>query len=189
MFHRVVSPGLELRQFEPADAGALFAAADRNRAYLREWLPWVDRTSSADDIQRFIAGSLEQSQAGRGPNNAILLDGAIVGCMGVHPYDLENRNCSIGYWLDAGQQGKGIVTRCAAAFLDYLFDEAQMHRIEIRCGTGNHRSCAIPQRLGFTREGVLCEAEWVNDRWIDLVVWGLLDREWKERRSTHDAAA
>jgi ribosomal-protein-serine acetyltransferase len=63
--------------------------------------------------------------------------------------------------------------------LDYLFDELGLHRVEIRCGTGNTRSCAIPERLGFTREGVLRQGEWVNDRWVDLVVWGMLEVEWR----------
>jgi len=63
--------------------------------------------------------------------------------------------------------------------LDYLFEELGLHRVEIRCGTGNTRSCAIPERLGFTREGLLREAEWVNDRWLDLLVWGMLEVEWR----------
>jgi hypothetical protein len=45
-----------------------------------------------------------------------------------------------------------------------------MATLRARCGTGNHKSCAIPERLGFHREGMAKEAEWVNDRWVDLVV-------------------
>ena len=51
--------------------------------------------------------------------------------------------------------GAGIITRCCASLLDYLFDDLRLHRVEIRCGTGNTRSCAIPRTLGFLREGVL----------------------------------
>jgi ribosomal-protein-serine acetyltransferase len=183
MFHRQVAPNLELRQFIPADADPVFAIADRNRAILREWLPWVDPMRSPDEVLQFIDSATEQWNAGLGPNLTIRLDGQIVGGMGSHRFDLEHRNCSIGYWLDAAHQGKGIVTRCSASLIDYLFDEAKMHRVEIRCGTGNHRSSAIPERLGFTREGVLREAQWVNDRWIDLVVWGMLEQNWKRGQS------
>ena len=179
MFHKVVPPGIELRQLELGDAEPLFALADRNRERLREWLYWVDRTRSAEDVRQFIAGALDQSNAGLGPQAAILLNGEIIGSMGAHPFDTIRRSTSIGYWVDEAHAGKGIVTRCAAAFLDYLFDEAELHRVEIRCGTDNHRSCAIPERLGFTREGVLREAELVGDRWIDLVVWGMLAQDWK----------
>jgi len=181
MFHIEIAPGFELRQFQMADAEAVYAAADRNRAYLREWLPWVDRTHSAADIRDFIAARLEQLEARLGPNAAIWLDGEIVGAIGCHPIDWLHRNCSIGYWLDAGHQGKGVITRAVGALLDYLFDELELNRVAIQCGVGNRRSCAIPERLGFTREGLLREAEWVNDRWVDLVVWSMLARDWKEK--------
>ena len=88
--------------------------------------------------------------------------GAIIGAIGCHPIDWANRHCSIGYWIDAGDQRKGLVTRCCASMLDYLFDNVGLHRVEIRCGTANTRSCAIPQRLGFTREGVCFQADWVG---------------------------
>jgi ribosomal-protein-serine acetyltransferase len=179
MFHRVVAPGLELRQFLSSDAGEVFAVVDRNRERLREWLFWVDGTHSADQVREFIEAAQQQWDEGLGPNAAILYEGRIIGSMGSHHYDLARRNCSIGYWLDKAHAGRGIVTRCAASLLDYLFDEANLHRVEIRCGTGNHRSCAIPERLGFTREGVLRDAEWVGGRWVDLVVWGLLEHEWR----------
>jgi len=51
--------------------------------------------------------------------------------------------------------------------------------VEIRCATGNTRSCAIPERLNFTREGLLRQSERVNDRWVDLVVWGMIEEQWQ----------
>jgi ribosomal-protein-serine acetyltransferase len=41
------------------------------------------------------------------------------------------------------------------------------------------KSCAVPKRLGFVREGTAREAEWVNDRYLDLVIWGMLVQDWK----------
>ena len=179
LFRVVVAPGIELRQFEMRDAETLFAVADRNRAYLREWLPWVDRTHSAAEIRDYIAARLEQLENQLGPSAAICVNGAIVGGIGCHPIDWANRHCSIGYWIDAAHQGKGLMTRCCAALIDYLFHEMAIHRVTIQCGTGNRKSCAIPERLGFKREGVMREVEWVNDRWVDLVVWGMLAQDWK----------
>ena len=181
MFRLTVSPGIELRQVEEHDAEALYAICDRNREYLREWLPWMDHTHSVEDTRHFITSALAQYHANRGPNAAIWMDGAIAGAVGCHPIDWANRNCSIGYWVDGGQQGKGIISACCVALLDYLFDELNLHRVVIQCGVENTRSCAIPQRLGFSREGVAREAEWVGDRWVDLVVWSMLKQQWRKR--------
>ena len=62
-----------------------------------------------------------------------------------------------------------------------------LHRIEIHCAPENHRSRAIPERLGFREEATLRETELVCGRWLDSVVYGLLAEEWgekKERRPT-----
>ena len=179
MFRRRVAPGIEMRQFELRDAETIFAVVERNREHLREWLPWVDGTHSPEDVRPFILRAQAQLEAGQGPNAGVWVDGVLAGNVGCHAIHWANRNCSLGYWIDAAQQGKGFITRCCAAMLDYLFDELHLHRVEIQCGTGNTRSCAIPERLGFTREGLLRESEWVNDRWVDLVVWGMLEKQWR----------
>jgi ribosomal-protein-serine acetyltransferase len=179
MFQVTVAPGLELRHVGLGDADALFAATERNREYLREWLPWVDRTHSPDDTRAYIQARLDQTAANLGPTAAIVVDHEVVGTVGCHPIDWLNRNCELGYWLEERHQGKGVVTRAVAALCDYLFEEVGLHRLVIRCGTGNAKSCAIPKRLGFVREGVLRESQWVNDRFIDGVVWSMLARDWK----------
>lgn len=179
MFRREISPGVELRQFQLRDAGEVFASVERNRARIRQWLPWVDQTKSADDVRDFISRAIEQAESNCGPQSGIWAGGEFAGSIGCHTINWPDRSCSLGYWLDADHEGRGLITRGCAVMLDYLFDEMHLHRVEIRCGTENHRSCAVPQRLGFTREGVAREAQWVNDRWIDLVIWGILAPEWR----------
>lgn len=172
-----------MKLFEAGEAKLLFTIADRNRARLRRWLPWVDLTKSPEDTRLFILRCLDQYHSNLGPQAGVWVDGVLSGTVGCHPIDWPNRNCSIGYWLDSAHEGKGVITRCCSALLDYLFDELGLHRVEIRCGTGNTRSCAIPERLGFRREGVANGAEWVNDRWVDLVIWGILEEEWRRNRN------
>jgi ribosomal-protein-serine acetyltransferase len=183
MFRRAVAPGIEMKLFETNEAKALYALVERNRERLRNWLPWVDHTHSPEDIRLFILRVLDQYHSNLGPQTGIWVNGVLSGTVGCHPIDWSNRNCSIGYWVDAGHEGKGVITRSCAALLDYVFDEQGLHRAEIRCGTGNQRSCAVPERLGFNREGIARQAEWVNDRWVDLVVWGILEEEWRRLRN------
>jgi len=184
MFRRTVADGLELRQFEWEDAEILFATVERNREHLRQWLPWVDGTRSADDIRQFLSRVTAQFEEGLGPNFGIWSEGTLTGAIGCHPIDHPNRFCSLGYWIAMGHQGRGTITRCCLHLLDYLFDEVRLHRVEIRCGTGNTRSCAIPRRLGFRLEGVLRDAEWVNDRWLDLQLWAMVEQDWRHSRQS-----
>jgi ribosomal-protein-serine acetyltransferase len=137
-----------------------------------------------DDVRNFITQAIEQMESNQGPTAGVWADGRLVGCIGCHPIDWPNRNCSIGYWLAADYVGRGLMTRCCAVLLEYLFGELGLHRVEIRCGTGNRRSRAIPERLGFTREGIARHGQWVNDRWLDLDIWSLLEDEWRARRGT-----
>jgi len=182
MFVLPVAPGIEIRLFEMKDAEELFAAVDSERAYLREWLPWVDYSRSPDDVRHFIERVRGQFDANQGPQSGLWVDGRISGAVGCHPIDWPNRHCSVGYWMKATLQGRGIMTRACTTLLDYLFDELGLHRVTIQCGTGNRKSCAIPERLGFVREGVIRQGEWVNDRWLDMVIWGMLEDDWRSRR-------
>jgi ribosomal-protein-serine acetyltransferase len=180
MFSRIVAPGLELRQIEDRDAPAIYSVIERNRAHLDPWMPWVQHTHSPEDVRDFIQQVAPRCFSGDELHAGIWLDGAISGVIGHHQVDWANRSTAIGYWLDAKSQGRGIITRSCHAVLDYLFDEMRMHRVEIRCAIGNVRSCAVPQRLGFTREGVLRHGECGSKGWLDLVLWSILEHEWRK---------
>lgn len=53
----------------------------------------------------------------------------------------------------------------------------QLNRIELHCAATNAPSMAVASRLGFTREGVLRQDEWLHGAFVDQVVYGLLRAE------------
>jgi ribosomal-protein-serine acetyltransferase len=105
----------------------------------------------------------------------------IIGCVKM---DLANRCCEIGYWLGDAYRGMGLMTAVCSALLDYLFDSLIMNRAEIRCAVDNVKSIAVPLRLGFKKEGVIRQAAWLNDRFIDLAIYGMLSKDWLERKKS-----
>ena len=102
----------------------------------------------------------------------------VVSFVGINP---GCRSAMIGYWLGAEYEGKGIMTRACKALIDYGFGDLSLNRIVIRAATENVRSQAVPLRLGFTREGVEREAEWLNDHFLDMIVYSMLRSEWQVR--------
>lgn len=90
------------------------------------------------------------------------------------------RSGEVGYWLDAGFEGRGLVTRTVTALLDHAFGPLGLQRIGLPTTIDNARSRKVAQRLGFTQEGVLREAAAFPGGRRDLVYYGLLEREWRK---------
>lgn len=178
MFTLKIRDDLELCLLEQRHAEELFALVDCNRDYLRQWLPWVDNSKSAIDTQKFIKSSLEQLARDGSLSAGILYQAKIAGVIGFHKIDWSNLATSVGYWLGASFQGKGLMTEACRGLVKYAFDELKLNRVEIRCATENTKSRAIPERLGFKEEGILRQAEWLYDHYVDLVVYGILASEW-----------
>lgn len=170
--------GAELRLLEHHHARELFALIDRNRSYLRRWLPDWDVQRSLDDCKTLIKSSLEQLASNGGFLLGVWHQGRLAGAVGAGRFDWENRSTMVGYWLAESSQGKGLMTGACRAVVDYLFSELKFHRIEIRCAADNPRSCAVPKRLGFSKEGVLRQAQAFDDRFLDIEVYALLNEDW-----------
>lgn len=179
----MLSPGPdvrhELRQLADPDAEALFCLIEKNRSYLREWLPWVDATKTRADALRFIDSTARDRDAGDAFHLGIFFDGQLAGVIGHHRIDWASRAGALGYWLAEAQRGKGLMTASCRAVIRHAFEVLELHRIEIRCATANRRSRAIPERLGFRFEGVRREAEWLYDHHVDLAIYGQLRREFR----------
>jgi ribosomal-protein-serine acetyltransferase len=179
MFRLTIREDLDMRLLEERHAPQVFDVVDKNRVYLREWLPWVDPTVEIADTAAFIKSSLEQFARNEGFVAGIWCVDQLAGTIGFHKIDWLNRKVEMGYWLAEAFQGRGIVTDACRAAIGYAFREWKLNRVEIHCATGNAKSCAIAKRLGFQLEGTLREAGLVNGRYLDHLVWSVLAREWR----------
>lgn len=181
MFRAPIRPGIELRLLEERHASAAFALMDRDREHLREWLAFVDKTRTEEDWRKFVRASLDQFAATEGFTAGIWEGDRFMGVIGTKPIDWLNGKVELGYWIGHAYQGKGIMTDACRVVLAYLFRELRLNRVEIACATGNARSAAIPRRLGFTLEGTRREAELVNGKFYDLLLFSMLKKEWATR--------
>lgn len=166
-----------LRTWVETDSETLFALVEANRAQLAAWLPWVPKTTSTADSLAFIKQSSSDPRSEQGVEFGIWYRGELAGCLGLHEILHQDFRTSIGYWLGKRYQGRGIMTKSVARLIDYCFIDLSLHRIEIRTCVDNTASSAVANRLGFSREGILRDAEYINGTFRDLAVYALLAGE------------
>lgn len=173
-----VSPQIRMELTDAAHAAGLLQAVNENRNHLSAFLPWVPFMQTEADFEKYIAhcGQLHQQNLER--SFVIFYEDTIVGRIGLHHINTRDQNASIGYWLCKSAEGKGIASSCCRAIIDYGFKQLQLHRIEIRAAEQNLRSRAIPQKLGFSFEGTIRQAEYVNGQWYNLALYSILIEEW-----------
>lgn len=174
-------PDLTLRPLTAADVPALYRLTAASRERLRRWLPWVEGTAGPEDTAAFVQRAIGQADAGTGLHLGVHEGGVLAGVIGYRRQD-PPQSLDVGYWLGDGFEGRGLMTSACRALVTHAFAAAGSHRIQIRAASGNARSRAIPERLGFRLEGVLHEAEHLAAGWVDHCVYGMVAGEWARLR-------
>lgn len=100
--------------------------------------------------------------------------GQPAGACGMNYYQPRHEKAEIGYWLLPDWQGKGIMTEVIPVMLRHLFAAWKLHRVEAVIEEGNTSSMRLAERLGFTFEGRLRDAEIKNGKRITLLMYSLL---------------
>lgn len=180
MFKHIIDEDIELKLLDIHHVEDIFNSVNASREHLRRYLPWVDATNSTDDTREFIEGSKKQYAANNGFDVGIWYKGEFAGVIGFHSINRSIKAISIGYWLDERFVGKGIMTKACKVFVDFAFNIYKLNRVEIRCAEDNLRSRAIPERLGFTQEGIIRDDEILDGNFVNCAVYGMLKREWNK---------
>lgn len=177
----IVNESVALELLAPKHAEPLYAVIDANREHLAAFLPWVKYMNALEKFQAYVDGCSQLYQQQKEVSFAIVLDGSPVGRIGLHQIDGQHKTAAIGYWIGKAAGGRGIVVQSCSQLISYGFAELLLNRIEIRAAAANSRSQAIPIKLGFTKEGILRQAEWVNGVAQDLVVYSLLAGDFRDQ--------
>ncbi|MEM7245087.1 MAG: GNAT family protein [Acidobacteriota bacterium] len=178
--YRLVTSRLELRCPDPARASEMREAIIESLDRLRPFMPWsASEPESVEDKARLVAGWRASFDRGTDVSYQVFdrENDRFLGMIGSHPRCGPGGR-EIGYWIRTSHEGRGLVTEAAAAVTRAGLSEPERWRMEIHHSTDNTRSEVIPQRLGYTREGILRARERQADgRLSDSVVWSLLREE------------
>lgn len=175
-----IEGNIYLESINESHSKPIFEVIEQNRTFLREWLSFVDRMQTVEFAEDFVKGVIQKRKEGLEHAFLILENGHIIGRIGIHKIDNQNKIGEIGYWLIESAQGRGIITKACQIMIDFAFSDLNLNRIELKCGTENTKSNAIPQKLNFTKEGIIRQGELLNGKFIDLNLFSLLADDHKK---------
>lgn len=179
MFYADIEEDLKLKILMPYDDEILFKLVDKNRDYLREWLPWLDEVTSSADIRAFVNNSYKRMSDNEGFDLGIVYKNSLIGVIGFHNYDKLNKNISLGFWIDEKYSRKGLITKTCKYLINYAFDRFNMNSVEIHTAKNNVKSKSVAEKLGFFLEGEVDNAEWLYDHYVKHQIFSIKKDDWK----------
>lgn len=167
---------LLLRAPRRSDLDALDEAIRETLTDLVRWLPWAYPQHGRADTRQYIK-SARLARSRRLALEHLVLEragGRLVGVTSLHRIDWGRRSAGLGYWVRKSAWGRGYATEAARLTLRDAFERLGLHRVEAHVALENEASQRIPEKLGFHREGVARESEFVNGRYLDHIQYSLL---------------
>lgn len=169
---------LVLRPLRRGDQNRWAQVRQTNRAWLARWdatAPpemWPVQSSFSD-----MLGSLrQQARQGRSLPWVLAWDDGwpnrpsrwpeLIGQVSVNGITWgSSRSAYIGYWIDQGWAGRGLMPLAVALASDYCFHTLRLHRLEIDILPENRPSHRVVEKLGYASDGQRRSLLHINGVW------------------------
>ena len=90
-----------------------------------------------------------------------------------------HRALEIWYQMHPAERGRGVATEAAAVLANHLFSALPIERVQATVVVGNDGSCAVLEKIGMTREGLLRQVHYLRGRYVDMHLYSLIRGDWK----------
>jgi RimJ/RimL family protein N-acetyltransferase len=152
--------------------------ANRVRSDTRPWVPLPSGPASP-----FWVPDLDADPSGGRADAAVfsvveLATGELAGEALLWAIDLNHRSAHVGIELRPAFRGRRLGADVVRVLCRYAFLVRGLHRLQLETLADNHAMIAVAGKLGFTREGATRGSSWVNGRYADDVLFGLLAEEY-----------
>jgi ribosomal-protein-alanine N-acetyltransferase len=171
------TPRLLLRELCPHDEQALFRLfSDPELTRYYDLDTFQNPSQARELIERFA----RRFQAQVGLRWAIAFrhqPDQLIGTCGYNLWVRPVRRAILGYELARPHWRQGIMTEALNALLDFGFAPMELNRVEALTFPENTASCLLLEKLGFRREGVLRQYEYLKGKYQDMAMYALLSKE------------
>ena len=167
---------LVLKAYEPSFANDLYEIRTSNKV-----LEYMDRPKHKDLIesQKMIERVQQAYKEGNGISWAITPKGKseMIGDFSYWRIDKVNFRGEIGYTLKPAYWSKGIMSEVFQAVIPFGFSKLKLHSIEANINQANVRSQSVLKKIGFRKEAHFRENYFYNEKFIDSIIYSLLERD------------
>ena len=153
----------------------------RNREFFEKYDANIcDENLTPEKQADILSGEMKLMQSNRGLYYYFFLrddPDHIAGTLSVSNVRPLPRSCAaFGYDLDRILWGQGYAFEACSFAINELFATTSIHRLESYIHTGNERSKALIERLGFTKEGIMRESIMIQGAFRDHMLYALINK-------------
>jgi RimJ/RimL family protein N-acetyltransferase len=169
-----------LRELRTSDAASLFSLL--TTAEVSRFIS--PPPSTVEGFERFIAWAIRQRTAGAYVCFAVTLRGfdTAIGIFQVRQLDPTFANAEWGFAIGSAFWGTGVFQEGAELVVEFTFETLGVHRLEARAAVQNGRGNGALQKLGAVQEAVLRKSFLHHGRYLDQVLYTILDEDWQLTR-------
>lgn len=137
------------------------------------------RPYSQNEIHSLFTSSSDSPSAVR---FIVAIETEPVGLVG---YSIEDETRGIAEpscWIHPSYSGEGYGTEAIELLLEYGFEQCRLHKFVAEVVEFNEASKRLVEKVGFVEEGRQREQDFVEGKYHDCLLYGLLDTEWREEQ-------
>ena len=173
---------LYIRPCLPGDGIVVHEAINSSLQALAKWMAFAQKSQTVEEVEEGIRQSYAQFILREDFRLHIFLKetGEFAGSTGFHRVDWNSGSVEIGYWGVLSHSGKGYITEAVEKLTTFAFEHFSANRVEIRCDEMNRSSRRIPERLGYSLEGILRHNTLSTDgnELRNTCIYSVLPKEW-----------
>lgn len=174
-FPNLETERLILRRVVKSDVNEIFAL--RSDKEIMKYIPRPLAKSTEDALEHIatIDATIDKNE---GINWAITLKNSskLIGIIGHYRIQPQNHRAEVGYILHPEFHGRGIIPEALKKVLEYGFNEMELHTIEAVIDPENKASEKVLLKSGFIKEAHFIENQFYEGRFLDTVIYSLLNK-------------
>ncbi|MEE1275841.1 MAG: GNAT family protein [Fibrobacteraceae bacterium] len=149
-----------------------------------EWyyFPVYQNLKTKEQLKHHISSYLLQAELRNGGLFGIFdSDNKLLGTLYLYWVSEERESAAIGFWLSKTARQKGVLAEVLPSFLQFLFSELKLNRIEAEVAFSNKKSISVLEKAFFVQEGLAREYAKVNGTFEDFYHYSLIFSDFQEK--------